>query len=68
MAAQVQLAVLSRLQRHDRALITSDPATSITQFVREEGVFVPVITDIGITERPALVEVDPGRRRVRDSA
>jgi glucosyl-3-phosphoglycerate synthase len=68
MAAQVQLAVLSRLQRHDRALITSEPAASITQFVREEGVFVPVITDIGITERPPLVEVDPRRRRVRDSA
>ena len=67
MAAQVQLAVLSRLQRHDRALITSEPSTMLTQFVREDGVFVPDTTDIRITERPPMVEVDP-RRRVRDSA
>jgi glucosyl-3-phosphoglycerate synthase len=68
MATQVQLAVLSRLQRHDRAVITDEPSTTLTQFVRENGVFVAHSVDIGITERPPVVEVDPRRRRVPDSA
>ncbi len=30
--------------------------------------FVPDTTDVGITERPPLVEVEASARRVRDSA
>jgi glucosyl-3-phosphoglycerate synthase len=68
LAAQAQLAALFRLLRHDRALTSGEPSTLHTEFVREDGVFVPDTAEVGIIERPPLVEVDPRRRRVRDSA
>jgi hypothetical protein len=67
MAAQAQLAVLFRLQRHDRAPITGEPSTLLTVFVREDGVLVADTAEVGIMERPPIVELDPRRRRVRDS-
>ncbi len=64
MAAQVHLAVLSRLHRHGRALLTGEPAMLITQFVREGTAFVPVVTDVAVTERPPMIEIEEYRRRM----
>jgi glucosyl-3-phosphoglycerate synthase len=63
MAAQVYLALLSRLRRHGRVLMTEEPAMTLTQFVRDEGTFVPEVTDVGITERPPMLEVEQYLRR-----
>jgi glucosyl-3-phosphoglycerate synthase len=58
MSAQVYLALLSRLQRHGKAQMTEEPSMALTQFVRDAGSFVPEVTDVGITERPPVIEVD----------
>lgn len=63
MAAQVYLALLSRLRRHGRVLLTEEPEMTLTQFVRDEGTFVPEVTDVGITERPPMLEVEEYLRR-----
>jgi glucosyl-3-phosphoglycerate synthase len=63
MGAQVYLALLSRLQRHGRALLTVEPSMTMTQFVRSEGSFVAEVTDVGVTERPPMVEVEEYLRR-----
>ena len=42
MAGQVYLAMLSRLERHGRALPTVDRRTDLTQFARDRGAFVPL--------------------------
>jgi glucosyl-3-phosphoglycerate synthase len=57
MAAQVYLAVLSRLERYDRALGTGELGDSLLQFVRENSEFRPVVSDMGVTERPRMVSV-----------
>lgn len=57
MAAQVYLAMLSRLQRHGRALVTVEPSMQMTQFTRAADAFVPVVTDVGVSERPPINEV-----------
>lgn len=64
MAAQVQLAVLSRLHRHGRALLTGEPDMRLTQFVREGAGFVPHTHDVGVTERPPMVEVAEYRQQM----
>ena len=63
MAAQVYLALLSRLQRHGRALMTVEPSMLMTQFSRCEDAFVPLTTDVGVTERPPIREVAAYRAR-----
>lgn len=57
MAAQVYLALLSRLQRHGRALMTVEPSMTMTQFSRCGSAFVPMVSDVGVTERPPMREV-----------
>ncbi|MGI8901766.1 MAG: hypothetical protein ACR2HA_12740 [Nocardioides sp.] len=63
MAAQVYLALLSRLQAHGRALLTGEPSTLMTQFVRTDDGFVPHWSDVGVSERPPMMEVERHRRR-----
>jgi glucosyl-3-phosphoglycerate synthase len=57
MAAQVYLALLSRLQRYGRLRMAAPPSQRITQFVRHGTAFVPDINDVGITERPPMIEL-----------
>lgn len=64
MAAQVQLAVLSRLHRHGRALLTGEPDMRLTQFRREGAGFVPHTHDVGVTERPPMIEVPEYRAQM----
>ncbi len=63
MAAQVYLSLLSRLQRHGRALLTGEPSLTMTQFVRTDDGFLPRWNDVGVTERPPIMEVDAHRLR-----
>ena len=56
MAAQVYLALLSRLERYGRAG-AGEPSHSLLQFVREDSEFRPVVSDVGVTERPRMVTV-----------
>lgn len=57
MAAQVYLALLSRLERYDRAIGTGEPCRSLVQFVREDAEFRPMESDVGVTERPPMVTI-----------
>ncbi len=57
MAAQVQLAVLSRLQSHGQAILTEEPATRLTQFLRDGDDVVPATSDVLITERPPMATI-----------
>jgi glucosyl-3-phosphoglycerate synthase len=57
MAAQVYLALLSRLERYGRAIGTGEPSHSLMQFVREDSEFRPVVSDVGVTQRPPMVTV-----------
>ncbi|MBA3310970.1 MAG: glucosyl-3-phosphoglycerate synthase [Nocardioidaceae bacterium] len=57
MAVQVAMAVLLRLHSHGKALLTEEPSMSLTQFVRDDGVFVPFTTDLTVSERPPMIEV-----------
>ncbi|MGL5857821.1 MAG: glucosyl-3-phosphoglycerate synthase [Angustibacter sp.] len=66
MAAQIHLTVQSRLHRYGRAHIQAEPATLLTQFVRENGQFVPDTADVAISERPAMALVLPTRGSVLD--
>jgi glucosyl-3-phosphoglycerate synthase len=63
MGAQVYLALLARLQRHGRALVTVEPSMTMTQFVRDEGRFVAEVSDVGVSERPPMLDVAEYRRR-----
>jgi glucosyl-3-phosphoglycerate synthase len=68
MAAQVYLALVSRLERHDRLVQLHPVSTSLTQFERAGATFVPLVNDVGITERPPMITVaEYGRRRVSES-
>ncbi len=64
MAAQVQLAALSRLDRYNKALFTVEPGALLTQYVREDGAFLPSTSDIGISERPPMAQVAQYRHRL----
>ncbi len=64
MAAQVHLAVLSRLHRHGRALVTDQPAMLMTQFERQGSQFVTTTNYVGVSERPPMVEVAEYRHRM----
>ena len=63
MAAQVQLAMLSRLHRHGRALLTDEPQMTLTQFTRVGASYVPETHDVEVTERPAMADVAEYRQR-----
>ena len=62
MASQVQLAVLSRLHAHGKALFTGPPRTRLTQFTRQGEKFVAATSDVGVLERPPMVDVAGYRR------
>jgi glucosyl-3-phosphoglycerate synthase len=64
MAAQVYLALLSRLERHGRELLMSKPATTMTQFVRDGECFVPRVSSVCVTERPPMGTLRQYARRL----
>ena len=64
MGAQVHLAMLSRLERHGRVVLADEVVPRLTQFVREQGGFSSVTTDVSITERPPMASVASYTRRV----
>jgi glucosyl-3-phosphoglycerate synthase len=57
MAAQVYLALLSRIERHGLGMLAVDASHELTQFTRDGSSFIPTTTDIGIIERPPMVDV-----------
>lgn len=63
MAGQVYLALLSRLERHDRMIATVAPQTQLTQFVRDGAAFVPEESSVAVTERPPAASVPQYHRR-----
>ena len=63
MAAQVQLAMLSRLHRYGRALMTDAPEMTLTQFARQGAAFVPETHEVRVSERPAMADVAEYRRQ-----
>jgi glucosyl-3-phosphoglycerate synthase len=63
MAGQVYLALLSRLERHDRVLTTLPPHTLLTQFVRDGDRYVPQESNVAVTERPPAASVPQYHRR-----
>lgn len=63
MAGQVYLALLSRLELHGRALPTMEPRTDLTQFARDRGAFVPLVSCVGVDDRPPAVTLPQYRRR-----
>lgn len=65
MAAQVQLAVLSRLERHGHVVLAEEVSPSVTQFVREGDGFTSVTVDVSVDERPPMVSVPAYARRAR---
>ena len=68
MAAQVYLALVSRMERHDRLVQLHRVSTSLTQFERDGAAFVPLDHDVGITERPPMITVaEYVDRRVSES-
>jgi glucosyl-3-phosphoglycerate synthase len=54
MAAQVYLALLSRLQRYGVLRTIIPPSPLMTQFVRHGAAFAPDISDVSVTERPPM--------------
>jgi glucosyl-3-phosphoglycerate synthase len=62
MAAQVYLALLSRLERYGKAHVMVEPSARMTQFVRHGTAFLPTISDVGVSERPPMVDVEEYRR------
>ena len=68
MAAQVYLALLSRLERHGQELVVTTPATTLTQFVRVGESFVPEVSSVWVTERPPIGTLEQYRRRLLDEA
>lgn len=63
MAGQVYLALLSRLEIHGRALPTVDPRTDLTQFARDHGAFVPLVSCVGVDDRPPAATLPQYHRR-----
>lgn len=57
MAAQVYLALLSRIERHGLGMMTVDASYELTQFARDGQSFVPTTTDVGVIERPPMADV-----------
>jgi glucosyl-3-phosphoglycerate synthase len=63
MAAQVYLALLSRIERHGLGMMTVDASYELTQFARDGQSFVPTTTDVGVIERPPMADVTEYRSR-----
>ena len=63
MAAQVYLALLSRIERHGLGMMTVDASYELTQFARDGQSFVPTTTDVGVIERPPMADVAEYRSR-----
>lgn len=63
MAAQVYLALASRLQRYGRALMTTEPSPLLTQFTRSGNSFEPQVSFVGVSERPPIGTLPEYRRR-----
>lgn len=57
MAAQVYLAVQSRIERYGHGMLTVDPSPYLTQFARDGDTFVHETSEVGITERPPMAEL-----------
>lgn len=64
MAAQVQLTVESRLEAHGKAILTESPVGTLTQFVRVEGCYTPVSSEVAVSERPPMVTLPEYRDRL----
>lgn len=58
MAAQVYLAVQSRLERYGYGMLTVDPSPYLTQFTRDGDAFTHETSEVGVTERPPMAEVE----------
>ncbi len=63
MAAQVYLALLSRIERHGLGMMTVDASYELTQFARDGQSFLPSTTDVGVIERPPMADVPEYRTR-----
>ena len=66
MAAQVYLALLSRLERHGQEVVVDAPVATLTQFVRDGDRFVPDVWAVEVSERPPAGGL-PGYRRRQPS-
>jgi glucosyl-3-phosphoglycerate synthase len=64
MAAQVQLTVESRLQAHGKVIFTESPTGTLTQFVRVDGRYRPVSSEVGVSERLPMVTLPEYRARL----
>jgi len=63
MAAQVYLALLSRIERHGLGMMAVDPSFGLTQFARDGDSFVPTTSVVGVIERPPMVDLAEYRSR-----
>lgn len=63
MAAQVYLALLSRIERHGLGMMAVDPAFDLTQFARDGDSFVPTTSEVGVIERPPMADLAEYRSR-----
>ena len=63
MAAQVYLAMLSRIERHGLGMMAVDPSFDLTQFARDGDSFIPTTSLVGVIERPPMADVDEYRTR-----
>ncbi len=66
MAAQVYLALLSRVERHGYGVLAVDPSPTLTQFTRDRDAFIPHTSEVGIIERPPMIEVAAHLTRTLD--
>jgi glucosyl-3-phosphoglycerate synthase len=64
MAAQVQLTVESRLQAHGKVIFTEPPKSTLTQFMRVDGHYEPVSSQVVVSERPPMVTLPEYRARL----
>ena len=63
MAAQVYLALLSRLERYGKATFADPPGELLTQFTRSGGAFASEVSHVGVSERPPMAGVEEYRAR-----
>lgn len=64
MAAQVQLTVESRLQSHGKVIFTEPPRSTLTQFMRVDGRYEPVSSQVAVSERPPMLTLAEYRARL----
>jgi glucosyl-3-phosphoglycerate synthase len=61
MAAQVYLALQSRIERYGHGQMTVDPSPYLTQYTRDGDGFAHETCHVGVTERPPMAEMDVER-------